>query len=112
MTCEYDYHHTIYDLATIYDLYVPSVLPQASLERRHAPRPELGIAISESSRDNFLLSLDVPRSGREVGVGDGWRCVSGGWISLDDGGCVPWADEQWKVSVVGGDRRMCCLAAC
>lgn len=27
MTGQYDYHHTIYDLATIYDLYVPSVRP-------------------------------------------------------------------------------------
>ena len=27
MTRQYDYHHTIYDLATIYDLYVPIIRP-------------------------------------------------------------------------------------
>ena len=34
MTCQYDYHHTIYDLATIYDLYVPICSPQP---RSHMP---------------------------------------------------------------------------
>lgn len=41
MTCEYDYHHTIYDLATIYDLYVPSVLPRPRMHR-HCEHMALG----------------------------------------------------------------------
>lgn len=76
-----------------------------------APRSELGIAISESSGDDFLLPLGVPRV-------EGWELLmdgdefSGGWISLGDGGCVPWVDGEWKASAVGGVRRICCLAAC
>ena len=42
MTPQYDYyHHTIYDLATIYDFYA-SLRPCAPQPTAHAPRPMLG----------------------------------------------------------------------
>ena len=45
MTCEYDYHHTIYDLATIYDLYVPFVRPATPLPAVSVSREQGAAAV-------------------------------------------------------------------